>query len=75
MSSSEIRKDMQEFQAAVKKLSGGIAQASPLWKDSRFADLSASVSRVASELKDFMVAGDECCIAVDRFDRIASEKY
>lgn len=75
MSSAEIKKDLREFQAAVKKLSDGVGKASSLWRDAKFAQLSSSVGGVASQSKDFMVSGDRCCTSIDKFDKIAAEKY
>lgn len=75
MSSTEIRKDLQEFQAAVKKLSDGIGRASPLWNDAKFSELSSSVANVATQSKDLMVSGERCCSTIDKFEKIAAEKY
>lgn len=75
MGSSEIRGDMQEFQASVKKLSDKIGRASVLWNDAKFSELSSSVGKVASQLKEFMVYGDRACMSIDRFDKIASEQF
>lgn len=75
MSSAVIKKDLQEFQAAVKKLSGGVGKASSIWSDTQFAELSSSVSSVANQSKDLMVSGDRCCSSIDKFDKIAAEKY
>ena len=70
----EIKKDLQDFQAAVKKLSDGVAQASSLWKDVKFSELSSSVSYIATQSRDLMMSGDRCCSSIDKFDRIAAEK-
>lgn len=75
MGSMEIRKDLQEFQAAVKKLGDGIGRASSLWSDAKYSELSSSVSGVAAQSKNLMVAGDRCCSSIDKFDKIAAEKY
>ena len=75
MGSIEIRKDLQEFQAAFKKLSDGIGRASSLWSDSKYSELSSSVGSVAAQSKNLMVAGDRCCATIDKFDKIAAEKY
>jgi len=71
----EIKKDLQDFQAAVKKLSDGVGQASSLWKDVKFSELSSSVSYIATQSRDLMMSGDRCCSSIDKFDRIAAEKY
>ncbi|MCM1233330.1 MAG: hypothetical protein NC489_24700 [Ruminococcus flavefaciens] len=75
MGSSEIKKDLQDFQTAVKKLSDGIGRAGSLWSDAKFSELSSSVGMVATQSKDLMVSGDKCCSSIDRFDMIAAEKY
>ncbi len=75
MGSSEIKKDLQDFQTAVKKLSDGISRAGSLWSDAKFSELSSSVGRVATQSKDLMVSGDKCCSSIDRFNKIAAEKY
>ncbi len=75
MRSTEIKKDLQEFQTAVKRLSEKIGQAASLWGDSKFSELNSSVGRVATQSKEVMVSGDRCCSAIDRFEKIATEKY
>ena len=70
-----IRKEMQIFQSSIKNLSAGISQASSLWKDEKFSELSASIGEVANNSKNVMVAGDRCCSSVDKFNKIAAEKY
>ena len=75
MSSASIRKELQLFQASVKKLGAGVGAASALWRDQKFAELSASVAQVADQSKHVMVTGDRVCSSIDRFDSIAAEKY
>ena len=75
MGALEIKKDLQDFQAAVKKLSDGVGRASSLWSDAKYSELSSSVSHVATQSKDLMMSGDRCCSSIDKFDRIAAEKY
>lgn len=75
MSSVEIKKEIQSFQSAVKTLSDGISKASSLWKDTNFTELSSSVGRIATQSKELMVSGDRSCSSIDRFDKIAAEKY
>lgn len=75
MSSASIRKDLQLFQASVKRLSAGVGQASSLWKDEKFSELSSSVSQVATQSKQVMMTGDRICASIDKFDRIAAENY
>lgn len=75
MGSENIKREMQIFQSSIKRLSAGVSQASSLWKDEQFSGLSASVSEIANQSKDVMVAGERCCSSIDKFDRIAAEKY
>ncbi len=75
MGTESIRKEMQIFQSSIKKLSAGMNQASSLWKDEKFSELSASIGEVANNSKNVMVAGDRCCSSVDKFNKIAAEKY
>lgn len=75
MEVENIRKDMQGFQDAVKKLSAGVKQASSLWKDEKFSELSASVGEVANNSKEVMITGDRCCSSIEKFNKIAVENY
>lgn len=70
-----IGSDLNFFQASVKRLSGGISRASPLWRDEKFAELSASVAQIASQSREVMLAGERCYSALNRFNAIAGEKY
>lgn len=74
MSSTSIQKDLQIFQASVKKLSSGVGKASTIWNDSKFSELSTSVSQVAAQSKQVMVTGERLCSSIDKFDRVANEK-
>lgn len=75
MGSALIRKDVDEFQKAVQKLSSGIGKAASLWGDQKYSELSSAVRVVANMSKDVIVTGDRCCSAIDKFDKIASEQY
>ena len=75
MGSENIKKEMQIFQFSVKRLSVGISRASSLWKDAKFSELSTSVGEIAIQSRDVLVAGERCCSAIDKFDKIAAEKY
>lgn len=74
MGSESIRKEMQVFQAATKKLSTNIGAASSLWRDEKFSELSSSVAEIANEAKEIMVTGDRCCNSIDKFEKIVAEK-
>lgn len=75
MGAENIKKEMQIFQASIKKLSAGVGQASSLWRDEKFTELSSSVAEIANQSKNVMVMGDRCCGSIDKFLKIASEKY
>lgn len=75
MGSALIRKDVDEFQKAVQKLSSGIGKAALLWGDQKYSELSSAVRVIANMSKDVIVTGDRCCSAIDKFDQIASEQY
>lgn len=75
MGSIKVRKEMEQFQAAIKKLSDGVGKASLLWKDEKFSELNSSVQNLALQSKEYMVYGDRCSSSIDRFDKIASENY
>lgn len=75
MESENIKNEMQIFQSSIKQLSVSIGRASSLWKDEKFSELFSSVSEIANQSKDVLVAGDRCCSLIDKFNRIASEKY
>ncbi len=75
MGNENIRKEIQIFQSSIKNLSAGINRASSLWKDEKFSELSAFIGEVANNSKNVIVAGDRCCSSVDKFNKIAAEKY
>ena len=75
MGTKSIRKEMMIFQSSIKNLSAEISRAASLWKDEKFSELSKSIGEVVNNSKDIMIAGDSCCSSVDKFNKIASEKY
>ena len=75
MGAENIEQELERFQSALKKLSSGVCSASNLWNDSKYAELSASVSRIANESKDFVNCGNVCCKSLAKFKKIAEEKY
>lgn len=75
MDSARIRKELDQFQTAIKKLSNGVGNASSLWKDEKYSELNSSVQSLALQSKELMVYGDRCCNSLDRFNKIASENY
>lgn len=75
MDLTSMKKVMDMFQDAVKKLSTEIGKAALIWRDSKFSDLSASVSIIANMSKD-VITTEECCSdSVNKFKKIADEKY
>lgn len=74
MNSALIKKDVESFQASVKKLSDGVAKASSLWNDPQFSALSAAIGKIAGFSKDLIVNGDKCCTSIDRFAKISEER-
>lgn len=75
MGNCDLRKELNDFQLAVKKLSVGIGKATPLWRDEKFSELSHSISQIAAQSKDVLISGDKCCSQIEKFQKIASEQY
>jgi len=75
MSAEKIQKEMTSFQNAIRGLTEGIGKAAPLWKDEKFAELSAAVGEVANNSRDVLMSGDKCCTSIYKFDKIAEETY
>lgn len=75
MTSELIKRDIEDFQRAVKKLSAGIGKASSLWKDAKFSELSSSVGEIAYMSKDIIVTGEQCCHSIEKLNKIAAEEY
>ena len=75
MSVEQFKKNIEYFEISVKKLSSDINQASSLWKDPKFSELSSSVGEIANQSRDIIVAADKSCASIDKFNKIAAEKY
>lgn len=75
MSSSELKKEIEDLNASVKKLGSAVRDASDLWKDNKYQELDVSIGRIAKDSKNVIVAGDNCCKDIERFNKIASEEY
>ncbi len=73
--SKDLRKDLEHFQKAVRDLSSKIQKASMLWNDKQFNDLNNSVKDIARQSKNVMTTAEKGCDSIDRFERIASERY
>lgn len=71
----QIKGNLDDFQCAVQKLSVGIRDASILWRDAKYAELSAEMAQVANESRAVLMAGDKCCASIDRFFKISEEEY
>lgn len=70
-----IWKELESFWQSVMQLSASVNKASPLWKDEKFWELSASVGEIAKQSKDVKTAGEQCRNALNRFNTIAEEEY
>ena len=75
MRAESIEKELRSFQSAIKNLSSGINNASSLWNDEKFSQLSASIGTIANQSKDVLVTGERCCISIAKFNKIIEEKY
>lgn len=75
MNTSNVKKDMDMFQKAIKKLSAEVGKAATIWGDSKFSELSSSVSAIANMSKNVIVAGNNSCHSIDKFIKISDEKY
>lgn len=75
MNSYMIKKDVQEFESFIKRLSNDIKHSSSLWNDSKYKELFLSVGEIANESKDLIIAGDRLCSMIEQFERIAKEEY
>lgn len=75
INTSNVKKDMDIFQKAVKKLSNEIGKASTIWGDSKFSELSSCVSTIANMSKNVIVTGNNSCHSIDKFIKISEEKY
>ena len=75
MSSQMIKKNIDRFQNSVKKLGSDVNKATALWNDEKFSELSAAIGEIANMSRDVILAGDRCCNSIDKFEKIADEKY
>ena len=73
--SQQIKLDIDSFQGYVQKLSENIQSASYLWRDSQYSALTSSVSAIAMQSRDVLVAGDQLFESIDKFFDIADEEY
>lgn len=74
MSSSSLRKGLEDYQEVVRQLSSAISGASVDWQDEVYSSLQAQVANVASASRQVMEAGSRTCDALARFERIMEER-
>ena len=72
MNDKALSEETKLFEASVIKLSREIEKAGTLWNDSKYSELSFSVSQIANESKNVILAGNRCCISVRKMEKIAS---
>lgn len=71
----QIKRDLDDFQAAVQKLSSGVKTASSLWRDPKYSQLSSELTQIANSSKSVITTGDKSCETINKFFKIASEEY
>ena len=71
--SSTLRKDIESFQLAIRKLSDTVNKCGIDWKDPQFQKLSSSIRTLASSSKQLIVSASECESAIKRFQQVESE--
>lgn len=71
----QIRRELEDFQNSVQKLSVGIKSAASIWKDPKYSELLSEISRVASQSKSVLLTGDKSCENINKFYQIASEEF
>ena len=54
-----IGKELESFWLSVMQLSASVNRVSPLWKDEKFWELSASIGEIAVNRSN-AIAGEEC---------------
>ena len=74
MSSSALRKGLEDYQEAVRQLSSQIGDASVDWQDEVYSSLQSQVAAVAAASRQVMEAGFRTCDALARFERIMEER-
>ena len=71
--SSALKKDIDSFQLAVRKLSDSVNKCGIDWNDAQLQKLSGSIKSLASSSKQLIVSPSECESSIKRFQRIESE--
>lgn len=75
MDDETIVKEIELFKSSVMKLSREIGKAETLWNDPKYSELSLSVSNIANQSKNVIIAGDNCGVSIKKLNQIANEKY
>jgi len=73
MSSSSIRKGLDDYQELTRRLSSSIGEAAVDWQDEVYSSLQTQVAAVASASRQVMDAGMRTYEALARFERILGE--
>ena len=71
----QIKRELEDFQNSVQKLSAGIKSAASIWRDPKYSELSSEISRVASQSKSVLLSSDKSCENINKFYQIASEEF
>jgi hypothetical protein len=71
---SALKKHLEDFQKAVKKLGDSVNKSGVEWNDAQFISLSNSIKGVAASSKQVLVFGNQCSSAIKRFNAIESER-
>lgn len=73
MSSSSVRKGLDDYQELTRSLSSSIGEAAVDWQDEVYSSLQAQIATVATASRQVMEAGMRTCEALTRFERILGE--
>lgn len=71
---NELKRQMEDFQKAVKRLGDTVNKSGVDWHDAQFVSLLNSIKSVAASSKQVLIIGSQCSSAVKRFIAIESEK-
>lgn len=72
--SNTLRKDIDSFQQAGKKLSDTIKSCGIDWRDGQSQKMSYAIQSLAASTKQFVTDAVECESSIKRFWQIESEK-
>lgn len=73
MSSSSIRKGLDDYQELTRRLSSSIGEAAVDWQDEVYSSLQTQVAAVASASRQVIDNGMKTYEALARFERILGE--